>query len=161
MHIYGWFLFIGYRVRILAEYLDGKYKKLPTIAHGSDFTLGWKMFWKAFPALLILVAGAVVTGVFDRRPNDVLVALYVVVVLLVVPVLAMHFIRKRTVASCFEFNLVRTVCKNIGDYLLALLQDLALGLLFFAMCLILVGFPAGVYTKSIFLAEFYRTHVKR
>lgn len=159
--IYGWFLLIGYRVRIVAEFLQGKYQKTPTIQHGDDFVLGWKMFWKAFPGILVLIAGAALTGNMDGRHGPGFIGgLYLLVLLFIVPILAMNFIKKRTVASCFEFDLIRVVFNNFVDYLVALLKDLALGLLFLVMCIILVGFPAAVYTKAIFISEFFRTHVK-
>jgi hypothetical protein len=160
--IYGWFLLIGYRVRIVGEFLQGKYTKLPRIAHGDDFVLGWKMFWKAVPAVLVLMAAAFLFGAFEgRRGGGPLVFLFVILALLVVPILAMNFMRKRTVASCFEFDLVRVVVKNFLDYVIAMLKDLALGLIFMVMILILVGIPASVFTKGMFTAEFYRGHVKK
>jgi hypothetical protein len=158
--IYGWFLLIGYRVRIVAEFAQGKYERLPRIAHSEDFVLGWKMFWKAVPAVLVLIAGALLVGIFERRANEVLVAVYVVLVLLVVPMLAVNFAKKRTVASTFEFDLLRVVFGNFLDYVISLLKEIALALLFLVMCLILVGIPALMFTKNMFVADFYRRHVK-
>ncbi len=160
--IYGWFLLIGYRVRIVGEFLQGKYVKLPRIAHGDDFVLGWKMFWKAIPGILVIVAAAFLFGAFEgRRGGGPLLFVFVILALLIVPILAMNFMRKRTVASCFEFDLVRVVIKNFLDYFVAFLKDLALALIFFVMMFILVGIPASVFTKNMFLAEFYRGHVKK
>jgi len=157
--IYGWFLLIGYRVRILAEFLQGKYTKLPKIQHGKDFKLGWVMFWKAVPGILVLIVANLLLTDFSRRHGPSWV--FILLAILVVPVLALNFIKKRTVASCFEFDLVRIVFKNFGDYLVALLKDFALTLVFIVMIVILVGFPSLAYTKMIFMTEWFRKYVSK
>ena len=39
-------------------------------------------------------------------------------------------------------------------------KSIGLGLIFFLMMIILVGIPAGSFTKNIFLADFYGRRVK-
>ncbi len=157
--VYGWFLLIGYKVRIINEFLVQKWNKLPEIRHGSDFTLGWLMFWKGFPGMVALIAASALFGLASKG-NILIMLLFDLFAILVVPILAINFMKKQKVSACFEFDLVRVVFKHFEDYLIALLNDLALGMIFLVMAVILVGIPAGAFTKSIFLTEFYRTHVR-
>jgi hypothetical protein len=39
-----------------------------------------------------------------------------------------------------------------------MLKSLALQLIFLVMIIVLVGIPAGAFTKNIFIADFYRRH---
>jgi hypothetical protein len=43
---------------------------------------------------------------------------------------------------------------------MAILKSILLSLIFLVMIIILVGIPAGTFTKNIFLADFYRRRVK-
>ena len=78
----------------------------------------------------------------------------------VLPMLTINFFNKETVASLFEFKILKAVFNNFGDYLITILKSIVLGLIFFAMWIVLVGFPAGTFTKNIFLADFYRRRIK-
>ena len=65
-----------------------------------------------------------------------------------------------TVNSFFEFRIMKYVFNNLGDYIMVLLKSILLGLIFFIMWIVLVGLPAGTFTKNIFLADFYRRRIK-
>ncbi len=158
--VYGWFLLIGYKVRIINEFLVQKWNKLPEIRHGSDFTLGWLMFWKGFPAMAALIAAASLFGLESVRLGSWSMLLFTALALLIVPILSINFLKKQRVSACFEFDLVRVVFHNFEDYVIALFNELALGMIWLVMAVILVGIPSAFYMKNVFMAEFYRTHVK-
>jgi len=155
--IFGWFALGGYSVRITQEFVKGKYKQLPKMSFVSDMKLGFFMFFKAIPfvlayLVLVLVIGAI--SPFLKNVMDLLLSIFVV------PMLGINFIKKMTVGAFFEFEVVEAVFSNLGDYVVALLKSLALGLIFLVMIIILVGIPASVFTKNMFLADFYRRRVK-
>lgn len=73
----------------------------------------------------------------------------------VVPILTINFFYKETVAAYFEFSKINYVFVYFKDYLLAVLKSIGLGIIFLLLILVLVGLPAGTFTKNIFLADFY------
>tara|TARA_Y100000310_G_C20138599_1_gene559196 strand:+ start:21 stop:575 length:555 start_codon:yes stop_codon:yes gene_type:complete len=155
--IFGWFALGGYGVRIIKEFSKGKFKQLPVMKFGSDFKLGFMMLIKAIPFMLVymLVLGIfTITGPFGRGLIDFFLGFFVV------PILTINFMNKETVGSFFEFKIIGTVFNNLGDYIVAMLKSILLGLIFLVMILILVGIPAGAFTKNIFIADFYRRNVK-
>jgi hypothetical protein len=154
--ILGWFALGGYGVRIIQEFSKGKFKKLPLFKFKSDLKLGFFMFLKAIP---FLIAYGIFIGILSIvNPSLMLVRIFMEI--FVIPILAIHFMNKQTVASFFEFNILKPVFTNLGDYIMALLKSLLLGVVFFVMSIILVGIPAGQFTKNIFLADFYRRKIK-
>jgi len=155
--IIGWLALGGYGIRIVKEFIKGKFKQLPTFNFGSDLKLGFMMFLKAIPFILAYAAIVILlywaniwVGVTVRVLFDILV----------LPILLINFFNKETVESLFEFKIVKHVFKNFGDYILVLLKSLLLGLIFLIMWVVLIGIPAGTFTKNIFLADFYRRNVK-
>ena len=155
--IFGWFALGGYSVRIVQEWSRGKFKNLPEMKFGSDMKLGFFMFLKAIPfALAYLVFVFTLTAISPR-----LDALFEILFgLFVLPILSINFMNKMTIESFFEFGVAGAVFSNLGDYIFAFLKSIALALVFVVMIIVLVGFPAGAFTKNIFLADFYRRRVK-
>ncbi len=80
--------------------------------------------------------------------------------LFILPILTINFLKKETVGSYFEFNILKSVFDNLGDYVLVILKSILLGIIFLVMWVILVGIPAGSFTQNMFLADFYRRNVK-
>ncbi|MDD3498037.1 MAG: DUF4013 domain-containing protein [Candidatus Moranbacteria bacterium] len=154
--IVGWFALGGYSVRIVKEFVGGKFDKLPSFSFSNDLSLGFMMLIKAVPFM-------VVYGVFDAvvgKAGDITMTLANILVgVFVIPILSINFFNKETVASFFEFKIVGDVFNNIGDYLMAVLKSILLSLVFLVLSLVLVGIPAGAFTKNIFLADFYRRRV--
>ncbi len=156
--IFGWFALGGYGVRIIQEFSKGKFKMLPEMKFGKDMKLGFFMFLKALPFVLVVLA--VFSGLLLINP--VLEGIFEILFgIFVFPILAIHFMNKMTIESFFEFRVVKAVWNNMGDYLVALLKSIGLGLIFFVMIIILVGIPASQFTKNIFLVDFYRRRVKK
>ncbi|MFH1455820.1 MAG: DUF4013 domain-containing protein [archaeon] len=161
--IIGWFAIGGYSIRIVQEFCKGKFKKLPIFKFKSDLKLGFFMFLKALPfvivyAIFISVVGLVVEVL--GLNEGVLSLVDLLLQLLIVPMLTINFFNKQTIESFFEFRIIKSVFNNFGDYLLALGQSILLGIIFLIMIIVLVGIPAGAFTKNIFLADFYRRRVK-
>jgi len=156
--IFGWFALVGYKIRIIKEFSSGKFKQLPIVKFGDDFVLGLFMFLKAIPFMLVF--GMFLGVIYSISPvlkNFVEISFG----LLVIPMLSINFMNKQTVASFFEFEVIAPVFNNVGDYLIAVLKEIAMAIAFLLMWIILVGVPAGLFTKNIFLADFYKRNVKK
>ena len=155
--ILGWFALGGYGVRIVNEFLKGKFRQLPLFEFGNDLSLGFMMFLKALPfglAYMVVMFAIGKLSLYLQGGLELLIGIFAI------PILTINFMKKQTVASFFEFGTVRYVFSNLGDYIVALLKSIALGIIYLVMCLILVGIPASVFAKNIFLADFYRRNVK-
>ncbi len=154
--IIGWFPLFGYTIRIIKNFVKGDFKELPSFSFGSDFKLGFFMFFKSIPFAIVYYVILMATQKIQML--YILVAIFLGV--FVAPVLTINFFKKETIGSYFEFTKLDYVFENIGDYLIAILKSIGLGLIFLVMMLVLVGIPASAFTKNIFLADFYRRKVK-
>ncbi len=154
--IIGWFVLGGYSIRIVQEFSKGKFKQVPTLKFSSDLKLGFFMFLKALPFTLAYLA--IIFILVKIHPS--LRFIMLPFELLALPILVINFMNKETVNSFFEFNTVKSVFNNFGDYIVVLLKSILLAVIFLLMSLILVGIPAQAFTKNIFLADFYRRRVK-
>jgi uncharacterized membrane protein len=153
--IFGWFALGGYMVRIVRGFVRVEFDGLPKMEFGSDMALGAIMFLKALPFLFLYL---IVSIALEFTPGvGPLLSLFIGV--LVFPILTVNFIVKGTVGSFFKFGLVGDVFNNFGDYAVAWLKELGLGLVFAVLILVLVGIPALVFTPHIFIADFYRRKI--
>jgi|GEM_PF-348610 hypothetical protein len=172
--IFGWLALGGYGVRIVREFARGQFRELPEMRFGDDMKLGFFMFLKAIPFVIFcMLFFVIVFAFFDKilGMNVRLAAgsmdiIYPIIVcnffeIFFLPILVINFMIKGTVGSFFEFRIVGAVFRNFWDYLLTLLKSIVLGVVFLFMWIVLVGIPAGTFTKSIFLADFYRRNVSR
>ncbi len=154
--IIGWLILSGYTIRIVQEFSKGKFKQLPIFDINKDLELGFFMWLKAIPFSLvyfIVIFALILISPWFKIVN-LLMGLFIL------PILYVHFMNKETVASLFEFKIVKPVFIHFGDYILAILKSILVGLVFFIMIIILVGLPAGSFTKNMFIADFYRRRVK-
>jgi len=154
--IVGWFVLGGYSIRIIKEFIKGEFEQLPTLKFGDDFGLGFFMFLKAIPFMLVYIPVVIILV----RINPWLRLAIIPFEILLIPVLTINFMNKETVGSFFEFSVLKPVFNNFGDYIVAFLKNSLLALIFIIMSLVLIGIPAGAFTKSIFLADFYRRRIK-
>ena len=155
--IIGWFAVGGYSIRIVQEFSKGKFKQLPVFSFKSDLKLGFFMFLKSIP---FIIAYGVVIAILYAINVWVGVPIRILLEIFILPILFINFFNKETVGSLFEFKIVRSVFNNLGDYIIVILKSILLGLVFLVMIVILVGIPAGSFTKNIFLADFYRRRVR-
>ncbi len=151
--IIGWFALGGYIVRIIKGFLKGNFKKLPIFSFRSDLELGCTMFLKSLPFLIAYTIAALILSAISP-------VLRYIMEILIIPILTINFINKQTIESYFEFKIIKHVFNNFGDYIVMILKGILLALIFLVMCVILVGFPAGAFTESIFIADFYNRRVK-
>ena len=152
----GFLILSGYTIRIVQEFSKGKFKQLPIFNFNKALELGFFMWLKSIPfSLVYFIVIFVLTLITPWfRVLNLLLSLFIL------PVLYVHFMNKETVTSLFEFKIVKPVFIHFGDYVLTLLKSMLVGLVFFIMIIVLVGLPAGAFTKSIFIADFYRRRVK-
>ena len=155
--IVGWFALCGYGIRIVKEFSKGKFKKLPTFKFKDDLELGFLMFLKAIPFIIVYI---IVFSILEKMGSGMEGLARFFIGLFVIPILAINFMNKETIGSFFEFKIIKSIFNNLGDYVVALLKDILLGIVFFIMIIVLVGIPAGFFTKNIFIADFYRRKVK-
>jgi hypothetical protein len=155
--IFGWFALFGYGVRIIQEFTAGKFKKLPTMSFGDDMKLGFFMFLKAIPFILLIT---IVLGALYVVSPALESVIEIILSILVFPMLGIHFANKQTVGALFEFRIVNEVFSNLGDYLFAFLKEIGLAIVFLIMSIILIGIPASMFTQNIFFADFYRRRIK-
>ncbi len=154
--IFGWFALFGYGVRIVKNFINGEFSGLPEMVFGSDMKFGFIMFLKSLPFML---AYSIVIFVLSGVPflsNLILIFLEI----LVVPILTINFMKKESVESFFEFEIIKSVFGNFGEYLVAVLKSIGLTSVFMILSFILIGIPGLGFTGNIFIADFYRRHVK-
>ncbi|MCD4759492.1 DUF4013 domain-containing protein [archaeon] len=156
--IIGWFALGGYGIRIIKGFSAGKFKQLPKFNFSSDLGLGFMMFVKSIPFVIVLIIVFGLLSFVDFWATDILDTL---IQFFIIPILFIHFFNKERVGSLFEFKVLKPVFVNLGDYILAVLKDIGLALIFLVMWIVLVGIPAGAFTQSIFVADFYRRRVKK
>ena len=155
--IFGWFALFGYGIRIIQEFTLGKYKKLPEMKFGDDMKLGFFMFLKAIPFIIMLV---VIFGALYIVHPALESVTETLLSILILPIMGIHFANKQTVGSLFEFEITAAVFKNLGDYLFALVKEIGLAIVFLILSIVLVGIPALMFTQNIFFTDFYRRKVK-
>lgn len=156
--IIGWLALFGYIVRLINEFAEGRYEGLIKLDFMEDIKLGLMMFLKALPFYIIyaiiLYAATYVSETFGN-----LVSLLLGV--FVIPMLAVNFFRKQTVESFFEFDILNVVRDNLGEYIITVLKQYALGIVFLILSIVLVGIPGMFFTNSIFIANMYGRLVEK
>ena len=155
--VIGWFALGGYGVRLIQEFSKGKFKQLPTFKFRSDLKLGFLMFIKAIPFIIVYIT---IISILGKINPGVMILTNFFLGLFIAPILGINFFNKETVESFFELRIIKSVFDNLADYVVTLLKSILLGIIFFVMFIVLVGIPAGTFTKNIFLADFYRRKVK-
>ncbi|MBI2136803.1 DUF4013 domain-containing protein [Candidatus Woesearchaeota archaeon] len=155
--ILGSFANYGYLVVIIRQFLNNDFKELPEFNFKDNLSLGFFMFLKTIPFILVFVVIQAISTMFNPLIG-ILVILFIS--LFILPILYINFIKNGTVGSFFDFNAIVPVFNNFGEYLIVLLKTVGLAILFLLMVLILVGFPAMIFTQNIFYADFYRKYVK-
>ena len=81
--------------------------------------------------------------------------------LFVIPILAVNFFRKQTIESFFEFDVLKVVKDNLGDYVVTVLKQYVLSIVFLILSIVLIGIPALFFTNSILIANFYGNHIEQ
>lgn len=150
--ILGWLILFGYIVRLVNEFIEGQYEGLIKLDYMEDLRLGFVTLLKALP-FYILYNVIVFAAIYINETLGNLVSL--LLGFFVVPILVVNFLRKQTIESFFEFQLLDIVKSNPGDYIIAVLKQYALSIVFLILSILLVGIPAMLFTNSIFVANLY------
>ena len=156
--IIGWLALFGYIVRLINEFAEGRYEGLIKLDFMEDIKLGLMMFLKALP-FYIIYAIILYTATYVSETFGNLVSLLLGV--FVIPMLAVNFFRKQTVESFFEFDILNVVRDNLGEYIITVLKQYALGIVFLILSIVLVGIPGMFFTNSIFIANMYGRLVEK
>lgn len=156
--IIGWLALFGYGVRLVNEFIEGRYEEPIKLDFMEDLKLGFMVFLKSLPFyivyIIILFAAMYVSETFGNIISFLLG-------FFVVPMLAVNFFRKQTVESFFEFSVLNVVRDNLGEYIVTVLKQYALVIIFMVLSIVLVGIPAMIFTNSIFVANMYGRLVER
>jgi len=150
--VLGWLILFGYGVRLVNEFIEGRYEGLIKLDFMEDLKLGFITFLKALPFYILYIA-IVFAATFVNETLGNLVNF--LLGFFVVPILVVNFFRKQTIESFFEFQLLDIVRDNPGDYVLAVLKQYALIIIFAILSIVLIGIPAMFFTNSIFIANLY------
>jgi hypothetical protein len=156
--ILGWLVLFGYMVRLINEFVEGKYEEPIDINLIEDLKLGTFTFLKALPFYIaytiIVFAVSYISATLGGLIN-LLLAVFVI------PILVVNFFRKQTIESFFEFDALNVVKDNLGDYIVAILKQYIIGFAFVILSIILIGIPAAIFTNSIFIANFYGNYIEQ
>jgi len=150
--VIGWLILFGYGVRLVNEFIEGRYEGLIKLDFMEDLKLGFITFLKALPFYILYIA-IVFAATFVNETLGNLVNF--LLGFFVVPILVVNFFRKQTIESFFEFQLLDIVRGNLGDYIIAVLKQYALIIIFAILSIVLIGIPAIFFTNSIFIANLY------
>lgn len=163
--IIGWFALGGYTIRIVQEQTKLKFKELPKFKFKKDLKLGASMFLKAIPFVFFMMMAFFIlfmplTFLNSSASSVIEFFIRAFLELIIMPILVINFLNKMTVASFFEFKILKHVFGNFNEYAIAMGKTILLGIIFFFMSIILVGIPANAFTQNIFMAEFYKRRVR-
>lgn len=156
--IIGWLALLGYSVRIVNEFIEGRYEGLIKLDFMEDLKLGFLFFLKALP-FYIVYSVVLFAAMYVNEVLGSLVSLLLGV--FVIPMLAINFYRKQTVESFFEFDILKVVRDNIGEYITTALKQYALNFIFLILSIVLVGIPAMLFANMIFFADMYGRLVEK
>lgn len=156
--IIGWLALFGYIVRLVNEFIEGRYEGLIKLDFMEDLKLGFMVFLKALPFYIVYSIILFATTYVNETLGSLI---NLVLGFFVIPMLAVNFFRKQTVESFFEFDVLNVVRDNFGEYVITVLKQYALVIIFMVLSVVLVGIPAMFFTNSIFVANMYGRLVER
>lgn len=147
----------GYVVRLVNEFIEGRYDEPVKLDIIEDLKLGIIMFLKAIP----FIVASMILFLVASYINTTLVIIFLLLEMFIAPILIVNFFRKQTIESLFEFDILKVVKDNFGDYIVAFLKQLVLSIIFLILSFILIGIPALYFTNSIFIANLYGNFIEQ
>lgn len=156
--IIGWLALFGYGVRLVNEFIEGRYEGPIKLDFMEDLKLGFMVFLKSLPFYIIYIIILFAAMYVSEGLGNIISLL---LGFFVVPMLAVNFFRKQTVESFFEFSVLNVVRDNLGEYIITVLKQYALVIIFMVLSIVLVGIPGMLFTNSIFVANMYGRLVER
>ncbi len=156
--ILGWLVIFGYVVRLVNEFIEGRYEEPIDIDLMGDLKLGAITFVKALPFYLAYAVVIFAVSYISASLGSLVELLLGVFVL---PLLAVNFLRKQTIESFFEFDVLNVIRDNLEDYIVTVLKQYALVIVFAILSIVLIGIPAMIFTNSMLIANFYRRKIEQ
>jgi hypothetical protein len=156
--IIGWLALFGYGVRLVNEFIEGRYEGPIKLDFMEDLKFGFMVFLKSLPFYIIYIIILFAAMYVSEGLGNIISLL---LGFFVVPMLAVNFFRKQTVESFFEFSVLNVVRDNLGEYIITVLKQYALVIIFMVLSIVLVGIPGMLFTNSIFVANMYGRLVER
>lgn len=154
--ILGWLILFGYLVRLVNEFIEGRYEGLIKLEIVDDLKLGFFTFLKSLP---FFIAYIIVISVVSYINTSLGSLVSFLLQFFVIPILMVNFFRKQTIESYFEFDLLNIVKNNLGDYIMMIIKQYAVTIVFLILSFIIIGIPGLFFTSSIFVANFYGNYV--
>jgi hypothetical protein len=156
--ILGWLVLFGYIVRLINEFIEGRYKEPIDLDLIEDMKLGTITFLKALPFYISYSVAIFIITYISATLGSIINLL---LAFFVIPLLAVNFFRKQTIESFFEFDILNVVKDNLEDYIITVLKQYVVTITFAILSIILIGIPAMIFTNSIFIAGFYRNYIEQ
>jgi len=150
--IFGWLILFGYLARLVNEFIEGRYEEPIKLNIMDDMSLGFTIFLKSLPFIIVYVILISAANYFSETFGILLSLLLSV---FIIPILQVNFYRKQTIESYFEFDMLNIVKDNLGSYVVVILKQYALAIIFLVLSVVLIGIPALFFTGTIFIANFY------
>ena len=147
----------GYVVRLVNEFIEGRYDEPVKLDIIEDLKLGIIMFLKTIP----FIVASIILFLVASYINTTLGIIFLLLEMFIAPILIVNFFRKQTIESLFEFDILKVVKDNFGDYIVAFLKQLVLSIIFLILSFILIGIPALYFTNSIFIANLYGNFIEQ
>jgi hypothetical protein len=150
--ILEWLVLFGYIIRLINEFVEGRYKEPIDLDLMEDLKLGIIDFLKALPFYITYIIVIFAVNYVSETLGNLIGLL---LGFFVIPILMVNFFRKQTIESLFEFYILNFVKDNLGDYIVTVLKQSALEIVFAIISIVLIGIQAMIFTSSIFIANFY------
>jgi len=150
--ILEWLVLFGYIIRLINEFVEGRYKEPIDLDLMEDLKLGIIDFLKALPFYITYIIVIFAVNYVSETLGNLIGLL---LGFFVIPILMVNFFRKQTIESLFEFYILNFVKDNLGDYTVTVLKQSALEIVFAIISIVLIGIQAMIFTSSIFIANFY------
>jgi hypothetical protein len=156
--ILGWLVLFGYLVRLVNEFIEGRYEGLIKLEIVDDLKLGVITFLKALPFYISYI---IVISIVSYISTSLGSAVSFLLSFFVIPILMVNIFRKQTIESFFEFDLLNVVKDNLGDYIMIMVKQYVVTIVFLILSFILIGIPGLCFTSSIFVANFYGNYIEQ
>jgi hypothetical protein len=150
--IFGWLILFGYLARLVNEFIEGRYEEPIKLNIMDDMSLGFTIFLKSLPFIIVYI---IVISAVNYASETFGILLNLLLSVFIIPILQVNFYRKQTIESYFEFDVLNIVKDNLGSYVVVILKQYALAIIFLVLSVVLIGIPALFFTGTIFIANFY------
>jgi hypothetical protein len=150
--IFGWLILFGYLIRLVNEFIEGRYEGLIKLNIIDDMSLGFTTLLKSLPFIIIYI---IIISAVNYVSETFGLLFNLLLSVFIVPILQVNFYRKQTIKSYFEFDILNIVKDNLGSYVVVILKQYVLTIIFLILSIVLIGIPALFFTNTIFIANFY------